>query len=253
MTTLDGKHAIVTGGGTGIGAATAVSLAAAGARVTICGRRSGPLEATARGIARIDFAVCDVTDADAVTAMLAAARAKHGPASILVANAGAADSLPFPRTSPERLRAALEINLGGVFNLWQAGLAGIEACGGGRMIAMASLAGLKGYPYVAAYVAAKHAVIGLTRALAIELAPKHITVNAICPGFVDTPLLARSIETIVAKTGRTPEQAAEALVASNPSGRLITPDEVAAAVLWLCSDAARSVSGQALAISGGEA
>ena len=146
----------------------------------------------------------------------------------------------------------VDLNLGGVFATWQAALAPMLDAGWGRLVAIASTAGLKGYPYVAGYCAAKHGVIGLTRALALETAKTGVTVNAVCPGYMLTPMLERSIETIMAKTGRTRAEAEAPLLAANPQGRFIEPDEVAAAVLWLCSDAAASVTGQAISVSGGE-
>jgi 3-hydroxybutyrate dehydrogenase len=250
---LDGKHALVTGGGSGVGAAVALALAENGAHVTICGRRGEALAETAARHSSIDTHVCDVTDADAVKAMFADIARRNGPLNIIVANAGAATSQPFAKMDSSALRAIIDVNLIGVFNVWQAALLPMQTIGGGRMIAIASLAGLKGYPYVAGYVAAKHAVVGLTRALAVELATSGITVNAICPGFVETPMLEQSIATIMHKTGRTREQAATALMAGNPQKRFIQPTEIAAMVLWLTSDAAASINGQALAISGGEA
>lgn len=248
----NGRHAIVTGGGSGVGAEIALSLAAAGYRVTITGRRAAPLQTVAAKHPGITPLTCDVSDGDAARQFMDAATKVNGPPSIVVANAGSADSLPLAAMTSGDLRAMLDANLMTTFNVWHAALLPMREEKWGRMIAIASTAGLKGYPYVAGYVAAKHAVIGLTRAMALELAKTGITVNAICPGFTDTPMLERSLTTIMAKTGRSRDDALKSLVASNPQGRLISPSEIASLVLWLCSDAAASVTGQAIAVSGGE-
>jgi NAD(P)-dependent dehydrogenase (short-subunit alcohol dehydrogenase family) len=184
--------------------------------------------------------------------MFDAASAGWGAPSIVVANAGSAVSRLFLKTSPADFAGMVDLNLGGVFATWQAGLAPMLEAGWGRLIAVASTAGLKGYPYVSAYCAAKHGVIGLTRALALETARTGVTVNAICPGYTRTPMLERSLETIMAKTGRSRAEAEAPLLAANPQGRFIEPDEVAATALWLCGDGAASVTGQAISISGGE-
>lgn len=245
---LQGRHALVTGGGRGIGRAIAGTLAAAGAHVVVLGRSGGHLEdAVAAGLAHAAI-VADVTDA----AGLASALAGMPPVDILVANAGAAVSAPLARTDDALFARMIEINLMGVVRCARSVLPGMSARGFGRIVAVASTAGLKGYPYVSAYAAAKHALVGYVRSAALELARSGITVNAVCPGFAQTDLVEESLERIVAKTGRTRDEARAELTKHNPQGRLIDPAEVADAVLWLCGDGARSVTGQAVAIAGGE-
>lgn len=250
--TLDGKHVIVTGGGTGVGADIAETFAHAGAHVTVMGRREAPLREVASRHKSIGWITCDVTHAQAVTDAFRQSRELNGPVGVVVANAGAADSVPFARLTQKGLTDMLSVNLGGVVNAWQAGLKDMKQAGWGRLIAVASTAGLKGYPYVSAYCAAKHGVVGLTRALAIELGESGVTANAICPGFIETPLLDRSVQNIMEKTGMDRDRARRSLMAGNPQKRFIHTDEVAGAALWLCSDAARSMNGHAMTLSGGE-
>lgn len=252
MEELIDRHAFVSGGGTGVGAASAVALAEAGAWVTIAGRRREPLEATAGRHPRIRWVTGDVTDPDSVSAMVAEAAHLHGDADIVVANAGAAVARPFLKMDAADLTQMLDANLGGVFHLWRATLAPMVEVGWGRLVAIASTAGLKGYAYVSTYCAAKHGIVGLTRALALETAKTGVTVNAVCPGYTDTPMLAQSIAAIMAKTGRIQADVEEALRSANPQGRFIRPEEVAATVLWLCGADAASITGQAISVSGGE-
>lgn len=251
---LSGLHAFVTGAGSGIGAASARSLALAGARVSLAGRRPGPLQETAAALGALAGAVVemDVTDGDAVAAGIAAASDGHGAIDILINNAGQAASAPFDRVDVAQWQAMLAVNLTGAFLVTRAVLPQMAKRGRGRVIMIASTAGLTGYAYVAPYVAAKHGVIGLTRALAHEYARSGVTINAVCPGFTDTPLVDRSVETITAKTGRTADEARAALAKGNPQGRLVRPEEVADAVVWLASPAAAAINGQAIAVAGGE-
>ena len=249
---LSGQHALITGGGTGIGAAIARALAGEGARLTLVGRRLEPLQAMASTLPAATVAEADVTEPDAVSRAVAAARRAFGPVSILINNAGAAESAPFASTSSELWRRMMGVNLDAVFHLTREVMPDLVQADAGRIVNIASTAGLKGYAYTSAYVAAKHGLIGLTRALASEFARTAVTVNAVCPGFTDTDLVAASVETIVEKTGRSPDEARQQLARFNPQGRLIAPDEIARTVLWLCAPEARSVTGQAVVVAGGE-
>lgn len=250
---LHGRHALVTGAARGIGAAIARTLAAEGARLTLLGRSREALAALASELpGEHGFVVADVADAAQVQAAFAEARAERGPIAILVNNAGQAESAPFGKTSPELWQRMLAVNLTGTFLCTQAALPDMLAAGGGRIVNIASTAAQKGYAYVSAYVAAKHGVLGLTRSLALEVARKNITVNAVCPGYTETDILRESIANVVAKTGRSEEQARAEFAAGNPQQRIVQPQEVADAVRWLCGDGASAITGQAISVSGGE-
>lgn len=243
---LDGRRALITGGGTGVGADLARGFAGAGAEVVIAGRRGGPLDEVAKSAPGIRAVVADVTEEGSVAAMFAAA----GPCDIVIANAGAADSGVMAKTTLAQWNAMIAVNMTGVFLTLRDGLN--QMPGWGRLIAVASTAGLKGYAKVAPYAAAKHGVVGMVRSMALEIARRELTVNALCPGFLDTPMTDQSVEVIVQKTGRSPADARAALEGVNPQGRLIRPAEVTAAALWLCGPGSDGVNGQAIAISGGE-
>ncbi|HEV7659565.1 MAG TPA: SDR family oxidoreductase [Allosphingosinicella sp.] len=249
---LEGRHAIVTGGGTGIGAAIARALAAQGARLTLVGRRREKLEEAARLCApakagaqtgsetglllsqeHMFVAPADVTDRAQVEAAFAAARDRHGPISILVNNAGAAHGVPFAKVTEELWGQLLAVNLDSLLHCCQAALADLRGAETGRIVTVASMAGLHGFAYASPYIAAKHGAVGLMRALAAEYAGTGLTANAVCPGFVDTEMTVESIANIRAKTGRSEEEARGELARLNPSGRLIAPGEVAEAVLAL--------------------
>jgi 3-hydroxybutyrate dehydrogenase len=249
---LDGRHAVVTGGGRGIGAAVATALAAAGARVTLMGRNEAQLKERTGALSVAQAVRCDVTDEAAVAAAFAEASRGFGPVAILVNNAGAAESAPFVRTSLELFRRLLDVNLIGTFLCSRAALPDMLEAGFGRIVNVASVAGLKGAAYVSAYCAAKHGVVGLTRALALETARKGITVNAVCPSYTDTEMARAAIANIALKTGRSTAEAEAELVRKNPQARLIRPQEVAASVLWLCAPGTEAITGQAIAIAGGE-
>jgi len=249
---LDGKHALVTGGSRGIGRAVAAALARAGAEVTVVGRSEAALrEAVAAGDAA-GCLVADVTDAQAVARQVSAAQAVRGPIAILINNAGSVESGPFGKLDPAAFAAMWNVHVMGAVHATRAVLPGMVERGYGRIVNIASTAGLKGYAYVSAYCAAKHALVGLTRALALETATRGVTVNAVCPGYTDTALVRDSIERVADKTGRERADVLAEYVRDAPIRRLIKPQEVAAAVLYLCTAEAAAVTGTTLAIAGGE-
>ncbi|WP_407675311.1 SDR family NAD(P)-dependent oxidoreductase [Paraburkholderia sprentiae] len=250
-TALAGQHAVVTGGGSGIGAAIAHTLLHAGARITLMGRNVQRLDAQREQCAALGDVACisvDVTQEDSV----ARAFDQAGAVDILVNNAGQAQAAPFTHTDIALWQRMLDVNLTGVFLGTRAVLPGMLERGYGRIVNVASTAGQIGYAYVAAYCAAKHGVIGLTRSLALETATRGITVNAVCPGYTETELLHASLQQITSKTSRTEEQARETLLRSNPQRRVVSPEQVANAVLWLCRPGSDAITGQAISISGGE-
>jgi 3-hydroxybutyrate dehydrogenase len=248
-------HALITGAGSGIGAAIATTLASQGCAVSLLGRRESALAQTRDRLGEHDRSAaltCDVTDSESVAAAFASAREQLGEIDILVNCAGAAPTLPFHKLDAADWRAVMAVNLDGVFNCCANVVPAMRERGRGRIVNIASTASLKGYAYVSAYCAAKHGVLGLTRALALELAPKGVTVNAVCPGYTDTDIVRAAIANIVRKTGRSEQEALAEFTRVNPQGRLIEPEEVADTVAWLCSESARSITGQAISISGGE-
>ncbi len=248
MKNLRECHALVTGGATGIGFVVAKRLLERGVKVTIASRNLEHLQEAVNKVSGLAYVSLDVTD----SASVEAAVNSIAPIDILVNNAGAALSAPFHKTSFEDWSNMLAVNLTGTFLCTQAVLAGMRKISQGRIITIASTAGLKGYAYTAAYTAAKHGVIGMTRALALELACTDITANCVCPGFTDTDMVATALTNIAAKTGLSKEEALQQLLKHNPQGRLIDPEEIAASVVWLCEESSRSINGQAITIAGGE-
>ena len=252
---LTGRHALVTGASRGIGAAIAAALVADGARVSLVGRDAGRLAAVSAELGGAERAVpivADVTDARSVHAAFATARQRLGPVQILVNNAGQAASAKFTDTDEALWHRLIGVNLTGTYLCTREAIADMLQAGSGRIVNIASIAGLRGAAYVSAYVASKHAVIGLTRALALEYATRNITVNAVCPGYTDTDMVRHAIDNIKAKTGRSEGEILANLTATNPQRRLITPAEVSNAVLWLCRPGTESVTGQSIVIAGGE-
>ncbi len=252
MTILDGKHAVVTGGGSGIGAAVAFALAQAGAQVTICGRRKDDLEFTAERHANIHAQVADVTDPASLKKLYQSAQKARGNFGIVIANAGIGESAPAEKITRDHWNKIIDVNLTAAFFTVQPALSAMREHKWGRIIFIASTAGLKGYPYVAHYVAAKHGVVGLARALALETVKDNITVNAVCPGFTETSLLDRAVDRIAERAKVSETEARKMLVARNPQGRFIQPQEVADAVVWLCQEGSGVITGQAISVSGGE-
>ncbi|HSM35722.1 MAG TPA: 3-oxoacyl-ACP reductase FabG [Longimicrobiales bacterium] len=252
---LAGTTAVITGGGRGIGRAVAEALVERGAAVLVAARSADEIEATAAALrergAEAHAVPCDVTDEAAVARLAAAAEERLGAVDILVNNAGAAFAQPLHRLSLQEWTDTLAVNATGPFLCTRAFLPGMVQRGRGRVVAVASVAGLTGAPYVAAYAAAKHAAVGFVRAVAAEVAASGVTVNAVCPGYVDTDMTSASIERIVARTGRTEEEARAAILEHSPQGRLLGADEVAAAVAFLCSEDARGITGEALVLDGG--
>ena len=245
-----GSHALITGAGSGIGSAIAMALARAGAKVSLLGRNPTALQAVCTAIGSGLPLVADVTAEDEVARAIDEAVLANGPLDILVNNAGAVSSAPFAKTSSKTWHDTLAVNLTGAFYGCRHVAPAMMERRSGRIINVASTAGLKGYPFVAAYCAAKHGLVGLTRALALETAGHGVTVNAVCPGYTDTPLVARSAERIATKTGRQAQDVKDSLAGASPLKRLIEPKEVADTVMWLCRSQAAAITGQSIVIGG---
>jgi NAD(P)-dependent dehydrogenase (short-subunit alcohol dehydrogenase family) len=253
---LAGRHAVVTGASRGIGAAIAHELARIGCDLTLVARSHGPLVKLAEALhdlgVRVAPVVADLTHEDAIGAALAEATQRLGAPAILVNNAGGAESAPLARSDRALIERMLTLNLTSAMLLTRAAVPAMVKAGWGRVINVASTAGLKGYPYVSAYAAAKHGVVGFTRSAALELARTGVTVNAVCPGFTDTPMLDAAAATVAEKTKRARDAIKAEYAATNPMARLVRPEEVAAAVGWLCRPEAGAITGVALPIAGGE-
>ena len=248
---LSGRRAVVTGASRGIGAAIAARLAEAGAQTVLIGRDAKALAEQTERIFHSQSVICDVTDAAQVEKVFSKITTT-APVDILINNAGAAESAPFLKTSDAMLERMLSVNLLSAFRCTRAVLPSMLTHGYGRIVNVSSIAGLRGYAYVTAYVAAKHALVGFTRALAMEVIQKGITVNAVCPGYTDTDLVRGAASAIAAKTGRSEAEALQEMIRTNPQGRLIRPEEVAETAAWLCGPETDSITGQAIAIAGGE-
>ncbi|WP_101067969.1 SDR family NAD(P)-dependent oxidoreductase [Roseovarius salinarum] len=250
--TIEGRHALVTGGGTGIGLAVARALAGHGAQVTITGRRQSVLDEAAGGNAGLHPAVMDVTDETSVAQAIAAAVATRGPVQICVPNAGVAEGRALHKTDTAFWRRIMGTNLDGTFWTIRESLASMRGADWGRVVAISSVAGVKGLKGAAAYSASKHGVVGLIRALSEDYLGTPFTFNAVCPGYVDTEIVARNIAMIRDRAGVSADEARAMMVGANRHDRLIAPEEVAAAVLWLCGPGSESVNGQAIEIAGGQ-
>jgi NAD(P)-dependent dehydrogenase (short-subunit alcohol dehydrogenase family) len=247
---LEGRHALITGGGTGIGASAATHLNAAGAKVTVAGRRREPLEKIA-AIVKGAVVQCDVTDRDQVARAFAGARAANGPIEMLIVNAGIAESAPFHKMSRESWDRIIATNLTAAFDCAQAALPDLLKSENGRLVFVASVASLRGVPYAAHYAASKHGLLGLMKSLAAEYAKTNLTVNAVCPGYVDTPMTVQSIDRVSKITGRSEEEARAAITNMNASGRLVHPDGIGTMILTICLPQSQDVNGAAITIDGG--
>jgi 3-hydroxybutyrate dehydrogenase len=247
---LEGRHALITGGGTGIGAAAATHLHAAGAKITVAGRRREPLDAIASMVGGTAVQA-DVTDRDQIARAFAEARSANGPIEMLVVNAGIAESAPFHKMTRDSWDRIIAVNLTAAFDCAQAAIQDLLASEHGRLVFVASVASLRGVPYAAHYAASKHGLLGLMRSLAAEYAKTNLTVNAVCPGYVDTPMTDQSVARVSEITGRSEEQARSAIISMNASGRLVHPDGIGTMILTLCLPQSQDVNGAAVTIDGG--
>jgi NAD(P)-dependent dehydrogenase (short-subunit alcohol dehydrogenase family) len=247
---LQGRHALITGGGTGIGAAAARALAGEGAKLSLLGRRTGPIETTAIATGGTAFQ-CDVTDPDAIAKAFDDARKANGPIELLVVNAGIAESAPFHKMTRESWDRIVATNLTAAFDCARAAIGDLLKSENGRMVFIASVASLRGVPYAAHYAASKHGLLGLTRSLAAEYAKTNLTVNAVCPGYVDTPMTDQSIARVSEITGRSEQDSRSAITNMNASGRLVDPDGIGTMILTLCLPQSRDINGAAIPIDGG--